>query len=71
MSVDPKGTSPGLAPVSAAPQTVSIKCKKCPSMTAAIIAIGSEDGPMNHQRLYRCVSCNATWGINVGGFVNL
>jgi transposase-like protein len=71
MPIDPKGISPGLATSLPKDDTVHMKCPQCPSMVAVIVKFGSEDGGIaNPQRLYRCVQCNHTRGLNVGGVFN-
>lgn len=72
MSVDPKGTAPGLAPgAQAAPKILNMRCPNttinCDSIEATEIKIESGDG----HRLYRCVKCGYTRSLNVGGYVNL
>lgn len=71
MSIDPKGVTPGLAQTTTAPETVNLKCKKCPSITATIVATGDDASSMNHNRWYKCAECGYSWALNVGGFVNL
>lgn len=51
-------------------EQISMKCRNgrgCDSITAEIIVIPGQEA----QRLYRCVKCKHTWGLNVGGSVNL
>ena len=51
-------------------EQVNLKCRNprgCDSITAEIIKIPHQD----RQRLYRCTKCQHSWGINVGGSVNL
>ena len=67
--IDPAGTTPGLAGNQAPEQkTVTMKCKNegCSSIEAVEVNIGQP-----HARVYRCVKCHRSWGINVGGSVNL
>ncbi len=69
MPVDPAGTTPGLQPDTPPKQLVNLKCRNtnCDSIEAEIIKIPGQES----QRLYRCTKCSHTWGINVGGSVNL
>lgn len=69
MPIDPAGTTPGLTPGAKPDETVHIKCRsgRCESITAVIVKIPGQES----QRLYRCTACNHTWGLNVGGSVNL
>lgn len=71
MTFDPKGTTPGLDPAQSKDKTVNMKCKKCPSMDAVVVDIGGDGSSASHNRLYRCVKCNYSWGVSVGGNVNL
>lgn len=73
MTFDPKGTAPGLSPQAPKEEKVNLKCQKCPSMVAVIMKIGEDHGggPVSPHRLYRCVQCNFTWGLNVGGAFNI
>lgn len=72
MNVDPKGVTPGLAQ-QAKPQeeVIHLKCRngKCDSITAVEIKIKGQERTGRH--IYRCTKCNATWGVPVGGAVNL
>lgn len=70
MPVDPAGTAPGLAPSVKPEETVHMKCRNtgnCEAMTAVIMRIPGQDS----MRMYRCTACNHTWGLSVGGSVNL
>jgi aspartate carbamoyltransferase regulatory subunit len=68
MTVDPKGTLPGLAvpAESEKPVTVNIRCKnsRCTSVVAEELKIPTA---LPGQHLYRCVTCHHTWGIALGG----
>lgn len=69
MPVDPRGTTPGLAP-QAKPQedVVNLKCRnpKCRSISATEIKI-----PNKGTRIYRCTKCSHTWTIAVGGQIDI
>lgn len=70
MPIDPAGTTPGLAPGVKPDETVLMKCRRgdgCDSMTAVVMKIPGQESV----RMYRCTGCNHTWGLNVGGAVNL
>jgi DNA-directed RNA polymerase subunit M/transcription elongation factor TFIIS len=73
MSFDPKGTQPGLSNDSPAePKILHIKCRRpeCKSMRATEIGAQNqaEHNGVPHNRIYRCVECGNTWGVNTGGF---
>ena len=69
MAIDPAGTRPGLAPGAKPDEVVHMSCRKgCGSITARIMKIPNQP---NHPPMYVCTGCNHTWGINVGGPVNL
>jgi len=52
---------------------VNMRCrgsnKKCTSMQAVIIKVGGVEHA--GQRMYRCVKCNHTWGLQMGGHLNI
>lgn len=69
MPIDPTGTSPQALPPEPAPiPEVNMKCRKagCDSITAVQMPIGQPGS-----RLYRCVKCNHSWGLNVGGHIDI
>ncbi len=69
MSVDPKGTAPGLSPQTKVDQQViHMKCRnpKCNSITAVEIKI-----PRSMSRVYRCTDCGYVHTVSVGGAVDL
>lgn len=71
MPVDPTGTAPGLKPEGPEDSPkVNIKCKNtsCTSILAIEIKIGAQSGS---RRLYQCIKCKTTWGVSVGGSVEL
>lgn len=67
MSIDPKGTQPGLAKKPDEPETHHMKCRnpKCGCMTATEMKIGGGPG----QHVYRCTKCGHSWGVALGGYV--
>ncbi len=70
MPTDPAGTKPGLAPeAEAQPEPVHIRCKnpECDSILAIPFVMPGKPGI----RMYRCVKCGATKGVNVGGGIDL
>jgi hypothetical protein len=72
MPVDPTGTTPGLQPAEPAAQPqVHLKCKNqhCDSILAIEVKIAGHTG--GGRRLYQCVKCKLSWGIPVGGSVDL
>jgi len=75
MSVDPKGTTPGLKAETKEPKVHHMKCRNedCPSMQVTEIPTGGapEGAGAAHNRLYQCVTCHLTWTLGVGGSVNI
>lgn len=67
MPIDPTGTSPQAVPQVNDPEELNMKCKQCPSITAIEVKYPGQGG----RRLYRCVKCNFTWGLNVGGYLDI
>lgn len=70
MPIDPAGTSPGLAgSAPPATPTVHMRCKRpeCDS----IVAIEVKHPGMGGRRLYQCVKCKTSWGVNTGGPVDI
>jgi hypothetical protein len=66
--IDPAGVTPGLAEKATPKESVIfLKCRneKCDSMEAVEIKL--ESPPQIGQRAYRCVKCNHTWALRVGG----
>ena len=66
---NPADATPGLAAGIKPEDTINMKCRRgeCDSITAVIVRIPGQE----HLRMYRCIQCNHTWGLNVGGSVNL
>lgn len=66
--IDPAGTTPGLVGQVTEQKTVNMRCKNanCDSIEAVEVNVGQP-----HARVYRCVKCHRSWGVNVGGSVNL
>lgn len=71
MSIDPKGTQPGIIPTAPKPKVVNLKCRMdgCGSVEAIEIspAPQSENAGAPLQRMYQCTQCQGTWGLPVGG----
>jgi hypothetical protein len=70
MPIDPAGTQPGLVGTSEETKPVHMRCKNpnCDSILAVEIKIpGSAPGV----RMYQCVQCKSTRGVNTGGSVDL
>lgn len=71
MPIDPAGTKPGLSPTTEPPvPTLHMKCKRpeCDSNIAIEVKIPTS---ASGRRLYQCVKCKVSWGINTGGPVDL
>jgi len=71
MPIDPAGTTPGLQPPQAEdPPKVHLKCKNasCNSILAIEMKFAGQPGG---RRMYQCVKCHLTWGVPVGGSVDL
>lgn len=69
MPIDPTGTTPQPPATSASLPQADIKCRRgdCDSTSAFVMAIPQHP----NQRLYRCVKCHHTWGVNVGGHIDI
>jgi hypothetical protein len=69
MPIDPTGTEPGIVPNKEKPAEVLMRCKNesCGSITAIEITPPNLGGA----RLYQCVKCKRTHGIQVGGAFEL
>jgi len=69
MPIDPTGTKPQPTPKTPETPEINLACRRggCDSMTATQIVIPTRPS----SRLYRCVKCKFTWGINVGGFIDI
>ena len=71
MSIDPKGTKPGLAPQAPKQKIVNLKCRNqdCASIEAIEIPVDTQGGPgvAPSRRMYQCTECHQTWGLPVGG----
>lgn len=67
MSVDPVGIAPGIAKQETPEKVVFLRCRnpKCSSVKAVQIEV--ETPTFVSQRVYRCVECNHTWSLSVGG----
>lgn len=69
MPIDPAGTKPGLAPQAEEPVVHNMKCKNknCDSITVVEVQYPNSSG----RRMYRCTKCHTSWGVPVGGAVDL
>lgn len=69
MKIDHAGTTPGLVGQATEQKTVNMRCKNpdcdCIQAIEVVLPVASLS------RTYRCVKCHRTWGITVGGSVNL
>lgn len=64
MKIDFKGTAPGATAPTPAPKVVNIRCKQCSGDKATeMTAPGTPPGI----RMYRCLDCEYSWHIHVGG----
>jgi hypothetical protein len=70
MAVDPTGTTPGLKETEETPEEVHMRCKnpECDSILAVEMKIPGQTGG---RRMYQCCKCKRTWGVPVGGSVEL
>jgi curli biogenesis system outer membrane secretion channel CsgG len=73
MPADPRGLTPGLAQPTEPSEVFNMKCRRssCDSMQASAIKIGDGSPQQSSRRMYTCVKCHHTWGLDVGGFVNI
>jgi hypothetical protein len=72
MSIDQKGTTPGLTPGTVAQEAkLNMRCKdpSCDSIEATEIKI--EQQSHSGHRVYRCVKCGRPTSLAVGGSINL
>ncbi len=71
MPVDPAGTAPGLQPGTEEPVVHNMRCKNknCDSITVTTLPIPLEAS--GGRRMYRCTKCNTTWGVQVGGSIDI
>ena len=69
MPIDPTGTSPQPTLKPEEEKILNMRCKRpgCDSITAIQIKIPGSDS----QRIYRCKECMHTWGLNVGGHIDI
>lgn len=68
---DAGGVNPGLIPTAPKKMTSNLKCRSgnCDSLEAEEIKL---EAPQHHgQRLYRCVKCGHTWGLALGGHLDI
>jgi hypothetical protein len=68
MPIDPAGTKPGLKHNVPEPKRHNMRCRNssnCDSMEVVEINANTPG-----RRIYRCVKCNVTWGVPVGGSVD-
>jgi hypothetical protein len=70
MPIDPAGTIPGLKEKSKEIPTVHVRCRNsgCDSILAIEIEIPGQKGGSH---LYQCCKCKRTWGVAMGGSVEL
>jgi hypothetical protein len=71
MPIDPAGTTPGLQPKTEEIPTINLRCKSYPSCDSLLAIEVKLPGAHPANRMYRCVKCQRTWGIAVGGSFNL
>lgn len=70
MPIDPVGTAPGLVTgVTPEAPKLHLRCKRpeCDS----ILATEVHHPGMSGRRLYQCVKCRTSWGVNTGGPIDL
>jgi hypothetical protein len=76
MTIDPKGTSPGLANgARVEPKKISMGCKNEFCTSIQVVEVTPQAGVSGssdfHNRTYQCCVCNSVWTVPTGGFVNL
>lgn len=76
MSFDQKGTQPGLFSVQKAEiETFNMKCPRVGCASTVATEMNATGNLPNigapHNRLYRCMECNHTWTLGVGGYVSI
>jgi len=76
MSIDPRGTTPGIIPgAEAKPKTVFMKCPEARCSSKEVIEIliheQARGAPVPAHRAYRCTQCGHTTSISVGGYIHI
>ena len=69
MPINPTGTNPQPVPQEPAPEELNMKCRRdgCDSISAVQMHIPGQPS----RRLYACTKCKHTWGLNVGGHLDI
>lgn len=71
MPIDPSGTAPGLTPKTEEVETLNMRCKRHPQCDSMLVIEMKHQGIAAGHRMYQCVKCKMSWGVAVGGSVNL
>lgn len=71
MSIDHAGTAPGLSPKVEEVETVNMRCKSSPQCDSMLAVEMKHEGIAAGHRMYQCTKCKRSWGVAVGGSVNL
>lgn len=73
MTIDPKGTQPGIMHNAPQEKLVAMRCRfeNCNSNTAKeVVPSVTENGVVLSNRVYQCTACMGTWTISLGGSFN-
>lgn len=71
MPIDPAGTTPGLSPSTEEPESLNMRCKSFPQCDSMLAIEMTHAGIPAGRRMYQCVKCKRSWGVPVGGSVDL
>jgi DNA-directed RNA polymerase subunit M/transcription elongation factor TFIIS len=67
MPIDHTGTEPGLQSKEDEIPKINLRCKSFPQCDSVLAIEVKIPGMHPSTRLYRCVKCQRTWGVPVGG----
>jgi len=68
--IDQTGTAPGIQSIKPEIKTVAMKCRNAGCLSMKMEELGGSDSQKS-SRVYRCVKCNYTMEVALGGALNL
>jgi transposase-like protein len=71
MPIDQSGTAPGLTSKPEEIETLNMRCKSHPRCDSMLVIEMKHEGIAAGYRMYQCTKCKMSWGVAVGGSVNL
>jgi len=71
MPIDHAGTKPGLTPQEEEPEQFNMRCKSYPECDSMLVIEMKHPGIPPGSRMYQCCKCKRTFGMAVGGAVEL